>query len=152
MPWPENLFLVNHVITLSVLFCTLLVSSLIFPQIFFLFIGLISCGCSTGQNLMLLVNQVIVSMDAICMWSLNKSFISCSLWQLNSIALMLYFRFWITSLLFLRFVILIHARSIYATRDFSLEVCLTAPQWNQEPTLSNRHMTVLLDTRWYGDC
>ena len=42
---------------------------------------------------MLLVNQVISSMDAICMWSLNKSFISCSLWQLNSIALMLYFRF-----------------------------------------------------------
>jgi len=42
---------------------------------------------------MLLVNQVISLMDAICMWSLNKSFISCSLWQLISVVLMLCLHF-----------------------------------------------------------
>ena len=72
---------------------------------------------------MLIVNQIITSMDASCMWSLSKSFISCSLWQLIYVALMLCLRFWITSLLSLRLVILIHARFIHATWDFLWEVC-----------------------------
>jgi len=83
---------------------------------------------------------------------LKQESYSYTLWPLTPIGLMLCLRFWITSLLSLRLVMLIHAWSICATRDFSLEVCLTVSQGNQEPTLSTRHMLVLLDTRWYWDC
>ena len=43
--------------------------------------------------------------------------------QVISVALMLCLRFWITSLLSLCLVILIHARFIHATWDFLWEVC-----------------------------
>ena len=48
---------------------------LYFPQASEWLLGLISCCCPTGPNLMLIGNHVISSVDASCMWSLSKNLI-----------------------------------------------------------------------------
>ena len=135
------------------LICVLLVSSLLSSGIWMVI----------GLDLMLLSNRTKWHVDRLSDnfvdgrklyvdLNLSQSFISCSLRQQIPIALILCLCFWIISLLSLRLVMLIRAWSICATRDFSLEVCLTVSQGNQEPMLSTQHMLVLLDTRWYWDC